>query len=288
MTSHCIHSSGSLSSTSSNIQIVSGGGRTHSCTHLLRTISIGTPGFTIAIFIHSLPRSTDMTATVTVNTKTGSCWGARSNRGAAYLSQSTDRWRLHELLGPVTCVRRQHRQDKAEKSSQHQLPLPHGELQRQTHGTSEWVCQMSFTGLSSHTTSSSKHSVSVSVTCAAALHPEPRGSRCNKRSHTCSLCRHWVHRSYYRLGRLHHIHCTDKCPVTVPIHWWLFGVNVAVVGLQHCHWYCHGLWPMISRAWYTWPHPHRCAQIQTRGINAIVKLKMLLRLRHLHAPTMET
>lgn len=39
-------------------------------THLLRTISIGTPGFTIAIFIHSLPRSTDMTATDTANTKT--------------------------------------------------------------------------------------------------------------------------------------------------------------------------------------------------------------------------
>ena len=32
--------------------------------HLLRTISIGTPGFTIAIIIHSLPRSTDMTAIV--------------------------------------------------------------------------------------------------------------------------------------------------------------------------------------------------------------------------------
>lgn len=42
---------------------------TLSYTHLLRTISIGTPGFTIAIFIHSLPRSTDMTATDTANTK---------------------------------------------------------------------------------------------------------------------------------------------------------------------------------------------------------------------------
>lgn len=40
-------------------------------THLLRTISIGTPGFTIATFIHSLPRSMDMTATVTADTKTG-------------------------------------------------------------------------------------------------------------------------------------------------------------------------------------------------------------------------
>lgn len=39
-------------------------------THLLRTISIGTPGFTMAIFIHSLPRSTDMTATVTASTET--------------------------------------------------------------------------------------------------------------------------------------------------------------------------------------------------------------------------
>ncbi len=39
-------------------------------THLLRTISIGTPGFTIAIFIHSLPRSMDMTATETANAKT--------------------------------------------------------------------------------------------------------------------------------------------------------------------------------------------------------------------------
>lgn len=38
-------------------------------TYLLRTISIGTPGFTIAIFIHSLPRSTDMTATLTANIK---------------------------------------------------------------------------------------------------------------------------------------------------------------------------------------------------------------------------
>lgn len=36
-------------------------------THLFRTISIGTPGFTMAIFIHSLPRSTDMTATLTAN-----------------------------------------------------------------------------------------------------------------------------------------------------------------------------------------------------------------------------
>lgn len=74
-------------------------------------------------------------------------------------------------------MRRQHRHNKAEKSSQRQLPLPHGELQRRTHGTSESVCQilsldMSFTGLSSHTTSSNKHSVNVSVTCAAALHPE--------------------------------------------------------------------------------------------------------------------
>lgn len=40
-------------------------------THLLRTISIGTPGFTIAIFIHSLPKSTDITATVTANKHTG-------------------------------------------------------------------------------------------------------------------------------------------------------------------------------------------------------------------------
>lgn len=32
-------------------------------TYLLRTISMGTPGLTIAIFIHSLPRSTDITAT---------------------------------------------------------------------------------------------------------------------------------------------------------------------------------------------------------------------------------
>lgn len=39
-------------------------------THLFRTISIGTPGFTIAIFIHSLPRSTDMTAMLTADTKT--------------------------------------------------------------------------------------------------------------------------------------------------------------------------------------------------------------------------
>lgn len=46
-------------------------------THLLRTISIGTPGFTIAIFIHSLPRSTDMTATLTTNTKTHATWSWR-------------------------------------------------------------------------------------------------------------------------------------------------------------------------------------------------------------------
>lgn len=32
-------------------------------TYLFNTISIGTPGFTIAIFIHSLPKSTDITAT---------------------------------------------------------------------------------------------------------------------------------------------------------------------------------------------------------------------------------
>lgn len=44
--------------------------KTLSYTNLLRTISIGTPGFTIAIFIHSLPRSTDMTATVTANKDT--------------------------------------------------------------------------------------------------------------------------------------------------------------------------------------------------------------------------
>lgn len=38
-------------------------------THLFKAISIGTPGFTIATFIHSLPRSTDMTATEAVWTK---------------------------------------------------------------------------------------------------------------------------------------------------------------------------------------------------------------------------
>lgn len=40
---------------------------TLSYAYLLRTISIGTPGFTIAIFIHSLPRSKDMTAMVAAN-----------------------------------------------------------------------------------------------------------------------------------------------------------------------------------------------------------------------------